>query len=107
MSTKIQSIESDGDVLVRVAGDVDLSTSPDLRKVLLKDIPSKGKTLAIDLSEVPYMDSSGVATMVEGLKKCMAKGASFVLVSPSGAVLKVLQLARLDTVFEIRDTAKG
>ena len=85
----------------KVQGEVDLYSSPELRNAVLKAVGKAEHGLALDLSEVPYMDSSGVATLVEGLKACKSKKKSFALLSPSQSVMKVLQLARLDTVFDI------
>jgi len=87
-----------------VRGDVDLYTSPELRDALLKLIPKTNTGLAVDLRHVLYMDSSGVATLVEALKMAGRRHTEFVLVSPSDSVMKVLQLARLDTVFDIRES---
>ena len=55
----------------------------------------------MDLSQVKYMDSSGVATLVEGLQNSKKLGQGFVLMSPVGSVLGVIKLARLDKVFRI------
>jgi len=104
MAIEIENQEKDGDCLIKVTGEVDLYTSPELRGAILKADPQGGTSLGVDLSKVTYMDSSGVATLVEGLKTAGQKRVEFVLVSPSPPVMKVLQLARLDTVFEIRDT---
>ncbi|MDQ1256449.1 MAG: anti-sigma factor antagonist [Candidatus Hydrogenedentes bacterium] len=104
MAIEIEKTEQDGNCLIQVRGEVDLYTSPDLRAAILKAVPkNKRLTLAVDLSQVPYMDSSGVATLVEGLKACHAKKAAFCLVDPSMPVMKVLQLARLDSVFDVRE----
>jgi anti-anti-sigma factor len=51
------------------------------------------------------MDSSGVATLVEGFKRARELDKAFVLVGPSRAVTKVLELTRLDSVFEIREAS--
>ena len=53
------------------------------------------------MSEVSYIDSSGIAALVEGLQSAKSKGKQFGLVSVSKAVMAVLQLARLDRVFTI------
>ena len=90
--------------LVKANGEVDLSTSPKLREAVLAAVKSSGGPVGVDLSNVSYMDSSGVATLVEGLKATRQKGQDFALVAPSNSVMKVLQLARLETVFDIRDT---
>jgi anti-sigma B factor antagonist len=96
-----QSQSSDGS-LIRVVGEVDLYSSPELRKAILKAVPSAKGVLAIDLEGVTYIDSSGVATLVEGLRSAREHDTGFTLVSPSAAVMQVLELARLDSVFEVR-----
>jgi len=102
MALTIERHEAHGVVTLAVAGEVDLYSSPALREAVLKAAPKVKAELCIDLSGVPYMDSSGVATLVEGLKASKAKNTEFVLVAPSPPVLKVWQLARLDTIFTIR-----
>jgi len=98
-------VETDGgNVLVKADGDVDLYSSPTLRETLLKALETGDGTVGVDLSAVSYMDSSGVATLVEGLKGAGAKKRGFALVAPSQSVMKVLQLSRLDTVFDVRES---
>ncbi|HOD50311.1 MAG TPA: STAS domain-containing protein [Candidatus Hydrogenedentes bacterium] len=89
--------------VVKVAGEVDLYSSPELRKAITKAVPAAEALAAVDLSGVTYMDSSGVATLVEGLRESDKKGIAFALVAPSQPVLKVLSLSRLDKVFDIRE----
>ena len=103
MALRIETTETDGGQRIKVEGDVDLSSSPELRTAILKATPKGKGAVEVDLSGVPYMDSSGVATLVEGLKSAGRLCADFVLVSPSAAVMKVLQLSRLDSVFDIRE----
>jgi anti-sigma B factor antagonist len=102
MRLTVEKGQTESGVLIRVEGEVDLYSSPELRKAILKSVPSADDELAIDLSAVTYIDSSGVATLVEGLRSAREKDAGFVLVRPSTAVLQVLELARLDSVFEVR-----
>lgn len=101
MALEIDSVQVAGKTLIIARGEVDLYASPALRETLLKAIPKAEGALGIDLSQVEYMDSSGVATLVEGLKSASAAKLDFLLVTPSPPVLKVLQLARLDSVFTI------
>lgn len=102
MGLTVDKEKTPNGLVIRVQGEVDLYSSPELRKVILKSIPSAGGDLAIDLSEVSYIDSSGVATLVEGLRSARKNGSGFVLVMPSPAVMQVLELARLDSVFEVK-----
>ncbi len=102
MALTIEDLETSGAITLRIAGEVDLYSSPELRAAVQKHLPRAKTALRIDLSHVGYMDSSGVATLVEGMRNAQAKKIEFVLVTPSEPVMKVLQLSRLDTVFEIR-----
>ncbi|MGB0684133.1 MAG: STAS domain-containing protein [Magnetovibrionaceae bacterium] len=94
--------EQDGFKVVSFDGDIDLETSPEARKVLL-DVTSKGGSTLVNLSSVSYIDSSGVASLVEALQSARKKGGSLALVSVSEEALRVLQLGRLDRVFTIHD----
>jgi len=92
-------------VIVSFEGDVDLQTSPDARKVLLECVQRK-KPILVDLSKVGYIDSSGVASLVECFQSARKVGQNLALVSVSDGALRVLQLARLDKVFKICDTVE-
>ncbi len=95
--------EESGAVIVALEGDVDLQSSPDARKVLLECVGRK-KPVLVDLSGVGYIDSSGVASLVESLQTARKAGSNLILVAVSEGALRVLQLARLDKVFTICDS---
>lgn len=96
--------ETQGDqVLVRVRGEVDLSWSQQIRKTILDSLLATG-VVGVELSEVSYIDSSGIAALVEGFQTARGKGQTFALVAASPAVKAVLQLARLDRVFVMVDS---
>jgi anti-sigma B factor antagonist len=100
-------IENFGDVLlVRVSGEVDLSWSQSIRKAVLEAL-GKSSAVGVDLSAVSYIDSSGIAALVEGFQTARGKGQRFALVAASASVRAVLQLARLDRVFPMVDTAEA
>src|SRR3954466_6172235 len=86
--------------LVRVRGEVDLSWSQQVRRAIL-DALGAGNKVGVDLSQVSYIDSSGIAALVEGFQNARSKGTKFALVAASSAVMSVLQLARLDKVFPL------
>ncbi|MGB0669877.1 MAG: STAS domain-containing protein [Rhodospirillales bacterium] len=95
--------EENGFQIIAFEGDIDLETSPEARKVLLAATGKGGQTL-VDLTKVNYIDSSGVASLVEALQSSRKKGGSFALVSVSAEAMRVLQLGRLDRVFTIHGT---
>jgi anti-sigma B factor antagonist len=95
----------DNATIVDVSGDIDLANSPEMRKTLLHEVRAKGlPRVVLNLSQVRYIDSSGVASLVEGLKASRDIGSRFILIGLSGAAREVLQLSRLVKVFEIYDT---
>ena len=81
-----------------LCGEVDLSTSARARSAIL-DCLIAGTPLLVDLSRVTYIDSSGIASLVEGFRMARDKQLTFGLLAVSEPVLRVLQLARLDQVF--------
>jgi anti-sigma B factor antagonist len=89
--------------IVDLVGQIDLGSSPVLRKTLLDSLKST-KHMAINLSGVSYIDSSGIASLVEVLKEAQDTKKRLVLFGIGGAVLQVLQLTRLTGVFEIVQT---
>jgi anti-sigma B factor antagonist len=99
---KIETDMSANEALIKVEGDVDLYSSPKLRKAVLEAVKKSATGTGVHLGAVSYMDSSGVATLVEGLRSAKEHDKTFALIAPSHAVTKVLELARLDSIFEVR-----
>ena len=85
-----------------VSGDVDLATSPELRKALLRELrEAHVPRVILNLKAVRYIDSSGVASLVEGLKVSRDLRARLILFGLNTTVREVLQLSRLLKIFEI------
>ena len=94
--------EKKGDLCdIFVAGEVDLSNSAELRKTILGALKG-ASTVVVNLSDVSYIDSSGIAALVEGLQQANSQNKAFSLTQPSDQVRSILELARLDQVFTIQ-----
>lgn len=91
--------------IVALSGEVDLHYSPQAREQILKYLGNKNHVL-VDLSAVEYIDSSGIASLVEGYQLAKNNNLKFGLVAVSSPAMQVIQLARLDTVFPIHKSAK-
>jgi anti-sigma B factor antagonist len=100
---QVTTKKRDEGAVITVIGDIDLYTSPDLRKAITKLAKKKTSPLVVDLKQVDYMDSSGVATLVEGLQLTARYDGSFRVASLNEGVREVFELARLDKVFDIYD----
>lgn len=96
----IEQETTNGCVLIRLSGEVDLSWSQQVREAVLEAL-QESQRVGVVLSDVSYIDSSGIAALVEGFQIARSKGSGFALVAISDAVRAVLELARLDKVFPI------
>jgi anti-sigma B factor antagonist len=89
--------------VVAPEGDVDMSTSPLLRERLSALLKGESRGVIVDLSQVSYMDSSGIATLVEGLQLSQRNGIKFALVGLNSAVRAAFEVAHLMEVFQVAD----
>jgi anti-sigma B factor antagonist len=91
--------------VVDVVGDITLYNTPEVRKTLLNLIREKKvKRVIVNLQQVKYIDSAGVASLVEGLKVSREMQSGFALFGLSRMTREVLELTRLLKVFEVYDT---
>ena len=84
-----------------LSGEIDLDKSPQVRENI-KDLIDKVKTVEVQLSKVNYIDSSGIAALVEGMQLSKSSSKEFFLTDVSNEVMKVIQLAHLDKIFKIK-----
>ena len=84
-----------------IDGDVDINTSPDVKKVFDKLTKEQAQKIIVNFSRVNYVDSSGLATLVAALKKVKSFGGRLKLVNLSAKVKGLFEITRLDKLFEI------
>jgi anti-sigma B factor antagonist len=98
---KVQVRTQDNNTIIECTGEVDLYTSPKLREALLKEMVGAQTNVLINMSGVSYIDSSGIATLVEGLQLSQRTQTRFGLFGLRPNAKSVLELARLTKVFSI------
>ena len=86
-----------------LSDEIDLDKSPMVRENI-KQLIDQVKTIEIQLSKVKYIDSSGIAALVEGMQLSKSSSKEFYLTDVSNEVMKVIQLAHLDKFFKIKST---
>jgi len=102
---EISARRSDKTTIFDLSGDIDFANSPEVRQSVLREIrENRVARVVVNLTGVRYIDSSGVASLVEGLKASRDLGSRFILFGLSTAAREVLQLSRLLKVFEIYDS---
>jgi len=84
-----------------LSGEIDLDNSTQVRENI-KDLIDKVKTIEVQLSKVNYIDSSGIAALVEGMQLSKSGSKEFSLTDVSNEVMKVIKLAHLDKIFKIK-----
>lgn len=95
----------DKTAILDISGDIDLAHSTEVRRmVLLEFRENRTPKVILNLRNVNYIDSSGVASLVEGLKASRDVGSRLILFGLSPIAHEVLQLSRLLKIFEIYDT---
>ena len=82
-------------------GEIDLHVSPRVAESLGAMIQKKPDRLVVDLSKVSYIDSSGLAVLIEGMQNVQAHGGKFFLAGLQENVRPIFEIARLDQVFII------
>ena len=94
----VKSVQQDGVTVFQVDGEINITTSPELKKLFEKHSATK---LVVDLERVSYIDSSGLATLVEMLKKLKSQGGSLGLSGMSDKVKSLFEITKLDKLFLI------
>ena len=98
---KVQVRNADKTTIIDCTGEVDLYSSPSLRDALLKEMRAGASDVLVNMSGVSYIDSSGIATLVEGLQLSQRTKTRFGLYGLRNNARSVLELARLNRVFPI------
>src|SRR5688572_29317388 len=102
-SDLVPAARMEGDALVvSIRGEIDLHNSTDLRTELLDLLAKQSPMrLILNVSQVPYMDSSAIAVLVEALQKMRKTGGKVLLADPQPRVRSLLDIARLAGLFTI------
>ncbi len=92
--------------ILDVVGEVDVFTAPKLRERLVQLIDQGSEKVIVNLDGVGFMDSTGLGTLVGGLKRMKERGGSLALVCANRPVLRILTITGLDAVFSIHDSVE-
>lgn len=92
--------------IVDLQGDLDFHSSPELRRELVKLVEQEVPRILVDLKNVSYIDSSGLATFVELFQKMKRYGGKLVLFNLSQGVRSVFEIAKLDTIFQLAENQR-
>ena len=88
-------------------GEIDLHVSPTVAASLRMMIEKRPKKLIVDLARVTYVDSSGLAVLIEGMQNVAKYGGTFAVAGLQETVRLIFEIARLDQVFQIFPTVEA
>src|SRR5947207_13008405 len=90
-----------GSNVLPLKGEIDLHVSPSVTASLNEMIDKKPERLVVDLSDVSYIDSAGLAALIEAMQKVEGYGGKFALAGLQETVRSIFEISRLDQVFQI------
>ena len=87
--------------VLSLKGEIDLHVSPSITASLNERIDKKPERLVVDLSDVSYIDSAGLAALIQAMQKVEGYGGKFMLAGLQETVRSIFEISRLDQVFQI------
>ena len=96
--------ETDGYSIVEVSGEVDVFTAPQLDEQLSGLVEAGSYQLVVDLSNVEFLDSTGLGVLVKALKRVREHGGSLSVVTATDRISKVFRITGLDTAIGLHGT---
>jgi anti-sigma B factor antagonist len=92
-------MSSESQNVLPLHGEIDLNVSPEIAVTFNEMVRDKPPRVVIDLTDVTYIDSSGLAVLIVGMQQVKEYGGKFALVGLQEDVRSILETARLDQLF--------
>ena len=94
-------VTEDGNIpTVHLDGEIDMDVTEKAKEVIFPHIEA-GKEVHLNLSNVQYMDSSGISVLIESHQKALEKGTKLIVKDVSKSVLKVIMMAKLEQILNL------
>ena len=94
-------VSEEGDVVtIHLDGEIDMDMVESAKEVIFPHIDS-GKEVHLNLSQVQYMDSSGISVLIESHQKALEKNNKVIIKDVSKSVLKVIMMAKLEQILNL------
>ena len=107
MSVTIRRYEKPPWTVLSIGGDLDVVGAPDLRQAVVAAVAEGSRLLALDLSELDFVDSFGIGAVVGALKRLRQRGGDLAVVCPSPRIRRVFEICDLDRILALHDSIDG
>lgn len=104
MSFHMESVSTGDCAVLRVAGEIDLYTAPELRERVIRLIDDGIRHVIADLRDVDFLDSTGLGALVGSLKRLRLREGSLELVTSGGRILQIFQITGLTRAFALHSS---
>jgi anti-sigma B factor antagonist len=104
---RITTERAGGAHVLRLRGELDLRTVPKLRMRLAEALQRGSGPVVVDLTEVTFIDSTGLSALLNALRRLTRAGRRMLLATQEGPVLRLLRMTRLDSTFALYDSAEA
>ncbi|MXV97247.1 MAG: STAS domain-containing protein [Acidimicrobiaceae bacterium] len=104
VSVTIRRSEQPPWTVLSVGGDLDVVGAPDMRQAVVTAVAEGSRLLALDLSELDFVDSFGLGAVVGALKRVRQRGGELALVCPSSRIRRVFEICDLDRILALHDS---
>ena len=101
---EVNEANVEGFPVLAMSGELNINSAPDLRDLLVKHVKAKQPRLMLDLSELSFMDTSGLATLIEAHLKTEKQGGALVLFGLQPRILEVFEVTRVIDLFSVWET---
>ena len=101
---KIEEKTQGDTVILCVEGDIDFSSLSELKEKFESILTGAAKKIILNLAKVPYLDSAGLASLIEVMQKSAAAEKSFLIAEPSKKAIELFEVTKLKKLFKIFDT---
>ncbi|HET8562058.1 MAG TPA: STAS domain-containing protein [Marmoricola sp.] len=102
MQLSIDTEPTDDGAVVKLAGDLDMLSAPDLSDTLNELLESGARKVVVDMSDLAFMDSSGLSAILGAHQTAEKHDAALTLFGPNERVIRLVNITGLGDVFEIR-----
>ena len=99
---RVEAARTDGHVELRLVGELDIGTAAQFAQVMEDSYDPSATTVVLELSELDFIDSTGLAQLVGALRRQRERGGDVVLQAPRANILRVLEIVGLTEVFTVR-----
>src|SRR5699024_3426258 len=107
MDLDIDVVEKQDKTIVRLSGEIDVYTAPELKDILLPLVEKENNNIEVCFSDVEYMDSTGLGIFINALKSSKTYNSHMELVNLTDRVLRLFTITGLDEIIDINPESRG